>query len=65
MSQASHDAFQIIRNRSFDEIAVGEGAGIERTLTHQEIQLFAVLAGDIKPQHLDAEFAASTRFHGA
>jgi phosphate acetyltransferase/phosphate butyryltransferase len=55
---------QTIRNRTFDEIAVGESASIERTLTHEDIQLFAVMSGDINPQHLDAEFAASTRFHG-
>ncbi len=64
MRQASVDAHQTIRNRIFDEIAVGDSASIERTLTHQDIALFAVLSGDINPQHLDPEFAASTRFHG-
>ena len=54
----------LIRNRIFDEIAVGDSASIQRTLTAQDIQLFAVLSGDVNPQHLDAEFAASTRFHG-
>ena len=53
-----------VRNRTFDEIAVGETAFIERTLTAEDIQLFAVLSGDVNPQHLDAQFAASTRFHG-
>lgn len=55
---------QTIRNRTFDEIAVGDSASIERTLTHEDIALFAVMSGDVNPQHLDAEFAASTRFHG-
>ncbi|WP_038209892.1 bifunctional enoyl-CoA hydratase/phosphate acetyltransferase [Xenophilus azovorans] len=54
----------LIRNRTFDEIAVGDSASLQRTLTAQDIQLFAVLSGDVNPQHLDAEFAASTRFHG-
>lgn len=54
----------LIRNRTFDEIAVGDSASIQRTLTAQDIQLFAVLSGDVNPQHLDAEFAALTRFHG-
>ena len=53
-----------VRNRTFDEITVGESACIERTLTTQDIELFAVLSGDVNPQHLDAEYAASTRFHG-
>ena len=57
------DALQVLRNRTFDEIAIGDSASIERTLTSQDIQLFAVLSGDVNPQHLDAEFAASTRFH--
>ena len=57
------DDLTIVRNRTFDEIAIGDSASIERTLTSQDIQLFAVLSGDVNPQHLDAEFAASTRFH--
>ena len=55
---------QTIRNRTFTEIAVGDTACIERTLSTQDIQLFAILSGDVNPQHLDAEYAASTRFHG-
>ncbi|MDM0122735.1 bifunctional enoyl-CoA hydratase/phosphate acetyltransferase [Variovorax arabinosiphilus] len=54
----------IVRNRTFDEIAVGDSASIERTLKAEDIQLFAVMSGDVNPAHLDAEYAASTRFHG-
>ncbi|RYF77263.1 MAG: bifunctional enoyl-CoA hydratase/phosphate acetyltransferase, partial [Comamonadaceae bacterium] len=54
----------LIRNRTIDEIALGDSESIQRTLTAQDIQLFAVLSGDTNPQHLDAEFAAGTRFHG-
>ncbi len=54
----------IVRNRLFDEIAIGDEAAMERTLTAADIQLFAVLSGDANPQHLDPEFAAATRFHG-
>ncbi|MFZ3124503.1 MAG: bifunctional enoyl-CoA hydratase/phosphate acetyltransferase [Acidovorax sp.] len=60
---AGHD-LGTVRNRTFDEIAVGDTASIERTLSIEDIQLFAVLSGDVNPQHLDAEYAASTRFHG-
>jgi phosphotransacetylase/acyl dehydratase len=60
---SSHD-LEVIRNRTFDEIAVGDRASIERTLTAADIQLFAAMSGDINPQHIDAEFAASTRFNG-
>jgi phosphate acetyltransferase/phosphate butyryltransferase len=58
------DDLEVLRNRTFDEIAVGDRASIERTLTAADIQLFAAMSGDINPQHIDAEFAASTRFHG-
>ncbi len=55
---------QVLRNRTFDEIAIGDSAGIERTLTQQDIQLFAILSGDVNPQHVDPAFAASSRFQG-
>ena len=53
-----------VRNRTFDEITVGETASIERTLSNKDIELFAVLSGDVNPQHLDADYAESTRFQG-
>ncbi|HEX5865724.1 MAG TPA: bifunctional enoyl-CoA hydratase/phosphate acetyltransferase [Casimicrobiaceae bacterium] len=55
---------EVLRNRTFDEIKVGDRASIERTLTASDIQLFAAMSGDINPTHMDAEFAASTRYHG-
>jgi phosphate acetyltransferase/phosphate butyryltransferase len=58
------DDIHVVRNRTFDEIRIGDTASIERTLTARDIQLFALLSGDVNPQHLDPEFAASTRFHG-
>ncbi len=61
---ARYSDLATVRNRTFDEITVGETASIERTLSEKDIELFAVLSGDVNPQHLDAEFAASTPFHG-
>ena len=58
------DDLRILRNRTFDELAVGDTASIERTLAQQDIQLFAVLSGDLNPTHIDPEFAASTRYSG-
>ncbi|HEY5896697.1 MAG TPA: bifunctional enoyl-CoA hydratase/phosphate acetyltransferase [Burkholderiales bacterium] len=55
---------EVLRNRTFDEIKVGDRASIERTLTASDIQLFAAMSGDINPQHIDPQFAESTRFHG-
>lgn len=52
-----------IENRTFDEIEIGESASITRTLTRQDIQLFAIMSGDISPIHVDEEYAKSDMFH--
>ena len=54
----------MLRNRTFDELAVGDSASMQRQLTQQDIQLFAVMSGDINPAHLDADYAAATQFQG-
>src|SRR5437764_3210226 len=51
-----------IENRTFDEIGVGDSATLIRTLTEQDIKLFAVMSGDINPAHVDPEYAMSSRF---
>ncbi len=53
---------ELIENRTFDEIEVGDAATLERTLTEQDITLFAVMSGDINPAHVDPEYAMSSRF---
>ena len=47
----------IIENKTYDEIAVGDSAAIERTLSERDIQLFAIASGDVNPTHLDDAFA--------
>lgn len=63
-NSSSDDDLYVIRNRVFDEIAIGDEAHIERTLNAADIQLFAILSGDANPQHLDPDYANGTRFHG-
>jgi len=53
---------EYIENRTFDEIEVGDTATLERTLTEQDITIFAVMSGDINPAHVDPEYARSSRF---
>jgi phosphotransacetylase/acyl dehydratase len=53
---------QHIENRTFDEIKVGDTATLVRTLTEQDIKLFAVMSGDINPAHVDPDYAMSSRF---
>ena len=59
-----HDEVNIVRNRTFEQIAIGDSASIQRTLSADDIALFAVMSGDDNPQHLDAEFGASSRYQG-
>jgi phosphotransacetylase/acyl dehydratase len=53
---------EMIENRTFDEIAVGDSASLSRTLTPRDIELFAAVSGDVNPAHLDADYAASDMF---
>lgn len=46
---AAADAPDTLRNRTFDELSIGDSAGIERTLTRQDIALFAALSGEAGP----------------
>lgn len=52
-----------IENKIFDEIEVGDTASVDHTLTRQDIQLFAVMSGDVNPAHVDEEYAKSDMFH--
>ncbi|PZA10363.1 enoyl-CoA hydratase [Rhodopseudomonas palustris] len=52
-----------IQNRTFDEIEVGDSASLARTLTYRDIEVFAVMSGDVNPMHVDAAFAKSDMFH--
>ena len=58
----AQDVASFIENRPFEEIAVGDQASLERTLTREDIQLFAVMSGDVNPAHLDVEYAKASRF---
>jgi phosphate butyryltransferase len=53
----------LIENRTFGEIGIGERASVTRTLTERDIQLFALVSGDVNPAHLDRAFAADDIFH--
>ena len=52
-----------IENRTFDEIKVGDSASLVRTLTKDDISIFAAMSGDVNPAHLDEEYARSDMFH--
>jgi phosphotransacetylase/acyl dehydratase len=53
----------VIENRTFDEIEIGASASLSRTLTMEDIKLFAVMSGDVNPEHVDEAFARDDMFH--
>ena len=56
------EAMEYIENRTYDEIQVGDSATLVRTLKPQDIQLFAIMSGDVNPSHVDPEYARSSMF---
>ena len=54
---------QRIENKTFDEIRLGDTASLVRTLTHKDIEVFAIMSGDVNPAHVDEAFAKSDMFH--
>jgi len=54
------EAHATLENRTFDEIAVGDSAGVTKTLTRDEIALFTAVSGDINPIHLDERRAEAS-----
>jgi acyl dehydratase len=53
----------IIENRTFDEIAIGQTASTTHTLTREDIELFAIVSGDVNPAQLDPAYAETDLFH--
>lgn len=53
-----------IENKTYAEIAVGDHAELTRTLHPQDIEVFAVMSGDVNPTHIDADYARTDMFHG-
>lgn len=54
---------QYIENHTYDELKVGDSAELTRTLRKEDIDLFAVLSGDVNPAHVDEDYAKSDAFH--
>ena len=41
----------------------GDTASLVRTLTYKDIEVFAIMSGDVNPTHVDEDFAKSDMFH--
>lgn len=53
-----------LENVTFDELYLGQQASLNKTLTQDDISLFAFMSGDVNPAHTDPEFAKSDIFRG-
>lgn len=60
---AVEEISEFIENRTYDEIQVGDKSVLTRTLRPEDIQLFAIMSGDVNPAHVDPEYAHSSMFH--
>ena len=60
MSECNDTTPERIENRTLDELRIGESAEMVRVLAQEDIELFAVMSGDVNPAHLDAAYADET-----
>jgi acyl dehydratase len=51
-----------LRNIPYSSIEIGQQAQFEKSISQQDLVLFAHVSGDHNPLHLDSEFAATTQF---
>ena len=49
-------------NHPFSEISAGDSATLHRTLTRHDIDMFAIMSGEVLAADIDAAWAASDRF---
>ena len=54
----------MITNKTFDEISIGDAAGLKRTLTRRDLDMFALVSGDMNPTHLSEQYARMLSDHG-
>lgn len=60
----------MVAQHFFDDISIGQRESLVRKVTPALVEAFAEVSGDNNPLHLDADYAATTRFgeriaHGA
>lgn len=47
---------------TYESLQIGASYAVKRTLTADDVRTFAYLTGDDNPIHIDADYAATTRF---
>jgi acyl dehydratase len=56
------DTLDTFENITYDELNEGDTAVFTRTLSEDQLVLFAAVSGDLNPVHLDSEYAAESVF---
>lgn len=54
---------ELLENKTFTELKLGESASLSKAITLDDISLFSRISGDVNPAHLDSDYAASDLFH--
>ena len=52
----------LLQGLSYQAIEIDQQHQCQRTISEDDIQLFAVLSGDLNPVHIDSSYAAQTAF---
>ena len=60
MNIANHS--ELLANRTFDELSIGETASLVRLVRADDVKLFAAESGDVNPAYLDPHYAATDLF---
>jgi acyl dehydratase len=58
VAKGDMDPGDIIEDRTFDEIAIGDSANLSHTMSTDDIAIFAMMSGD--PAHLDVSYAQAS-----
>ncbi|MBT9172841.1 MAG: (R)-specific enoyl-CoA hydratase [Syntrophomonadaceae bacterium] len=51
-----------MNDRGFEEVRIGDKASFSKTISEADVYGFAGITGDFNPVHVNAEFAAGSRF---
>ncbi len=55
---------EVLENRTYDEIQLGQTAELQRTLTRDDVALFSKVSGDLNPIHMDEAYARAQGAEG-
>ena len=53
---------EFLENYTLEEINIGDTASISKEVTKKDIQVFAIMSGDVNPAHVDEEYANNSMF---